>query len=158
MREKGFLAVFGGCLFGLAGFACLAILQIDYAFLLGTVCGIFFGLMLYAYLVVHETLAQRRYTKFEKEITSPVFHKTNGNFNLGSGKVKNGNIYFCEAGIVCVSLDEKPYAVEEVLLPNIHHYSYTPTQLFIFTNDGRTFSVTTADAHRVIDLLIKKAG
>ena len=44
---------------------------------------------------------------FEKEITSPVFYKTNGNFNLGNGKVKNGNIYFCEAGIVCVSLEEK---------------------------------------------------
>ena len=44
--------------------------------------------------------------KLEKEIVSPIFYKTNGNFNLGNGKIKNGNIYFCEAGIVCVCLEE----------------------------------------------------
>ena len=38
----------------------------------------------------------KKYAEFEKKITSPVFYKTNGNFNLGNGKVKNGNIYFAK--------------------------------------------------------------
>ena len=98
----------------------------------------------------------KRYLNFEKEITSPVFYKTNGNFNLGNGKVKNGNIYFCEAGIVCVCLEEKPYTLDKILLPNIERFQYDDFHLNIFTNDDRLFVISTPDAKNVISILKEK--
>ena len=98
----------------------------------------------------------KRYAKFEKEITSPIFYKTNGNFNLGNGKVKNGNIYFCEAGIVCVCLEEKPYSLDEILIQNIAHFSYTFTQLNIITNDNRLFVITAPKVDEIIDIITRK--
>ena len=98
----------------------------------------------------------KKYEKFEKEITSPVFYKTNGNFNLGSGKAKNGNIYFCEEGIVCICLDEKPYTLDEILLQDIDHYQFDDIHLNIFTKDGRLFVVTLPDAQNVIKMVKEK--
>ena len=98
----------------------------------------------------------KRYAKFEKEITSPIFYKTNGNFNLGNGKVKNGNVYFCEDGIICVCLEEKPYTLDEILLQNIDHYTYTFSELNVFTNDERLFVITAPRADEIIDLLMRK--
>ncbi|MEE0059456.1 MAG: hypothetical protein UE295_01375 [Acutalibacteraceae bacterium] len=97
----------------------------------------------------------KRYAKFEKEITSPVFYKTNGNFYLDDN-IKNGNIYFCEDGIVCVCLDEKPYTLDEILLRNIDHLRYTSTQLSIFTDDERVYVITLPRINEIIDLLVKK--
>ena len=111
---------------------------------------------LFPFLVVYEKIMDKRYAKFEKEISSPIFYKTNGNFNLGNGKVKNGNIYFCESGIVCVCLEEKPYTLDEILLKNIDHYTYALSQLNIYTNDGRLFIITVPKADVIIDLLIRK--
>ena len=98
----------------------------------------------------------KRYAKFEKEITSPVFYKTNGNFNLGNGKVKNGNIYFCEAGIVCVCLEEKPYTLDEILLQDVERYQFDNIHLNIFAKDGRIFVITLPDVQKVIEVLRQK--
>lgn len=108
------------------------------------------------FLIIHENVVNKRYEKFEKEILSPVFLKVNGNFYLGGSDVKNGNIYFCEDGIVCVCLDDKPYTKDEILLQNINHFRYTPTQLSIFTNDERIFVITLARTDEIIDILIQK--
>ena len=102
MKAKAILSVFMGFLFGLLGYFALLLLDIDQSFQLAVISGLLFALLLFPVLIVYGNIMDKRYTEFEKEITSPVFYKTNGNFNLGNGKVKNGNIYFCEAGIVCV--------------------------------------------------------
>ena len=98
----------------------------------------------------------KKYAEFEKEITSPIFYKTNGNFNLGNGKVKNGNIYFCEVGIVCLCLDEKPYTLDEILLQDVDRYQFDDVHLNIFTKDGRLFVITLPDAKNVIKTLKEK--
>jgi hypothetical protein len=98
----------------------------------------------------------KRYAKFEKEITSPIFYKTNGNFNLGNGKVKNGNVYFCEAGIVCVCLEEKPYTLDEILLQDIERFQFDNIHLNIFAKDGRMFVLTAPDAAKIIEVLRQK--
>ena len=156
MKAKAILSVFMGFLFGLLGYFALLLLDIDQSFQLAVISGLLFALLLFPVLIVYGNIMDKRYTEFEKEITSPVFYKTNGNFNLGNGKVKNGNIYFCEAGIVCVCLEEKPYTLDEILLQNIDHYTYTFSQLNIFTNDGRLFVITVPKADEIIDLLIRK--
>ncbi len=118
--------------------------------------GLLFYILLFLFLLVYGKIMNKRYEEFEKEITSPVFYKTNGNFNLGYGKVKNGNIYFCEAGIVCLCLDEKPYTLEEILVQDVDYYQFDDIHLNIFTKDGRLFVITLPDAKNVIKTLKKK--
>ena len=156
MKAKIFLSAFAGFLFGLIGYFVLLLLDIDQPFQLAVICGLLFALLLFPVLVVYQNIMDKRYAKFEKEITSPIFYKTNGNFNLGNGKVKNGNIYFCEAGIVCVCLEEKPYSLDEILIQNIAHFSYTFTQLNIITNDNRLFVITAPKVDEIIDIIIRK--
>ena len=156
MKAKVFLSAFTGFLFGLIGYFVLLLLDIDQPFQLAALSGLLFALLLFPVLVVYGNIMDKRYAKFEKEITSPIFYKTSGNFNLGNGKIKNGNIYFCEAGIVCVCLEEKPYTLDEILLQDIDRYTYTFSQLNVFTNDGRLFVITVPRADEIIDLLIRK--
>ena len=156
MKAKVFLSAFTGFLFGLIGYFVLFLLDIDQPFQLAALSGLLSALLLFPVLVVYGNIMDKRYAKFEKEITSPIFYKTNGNFNLGNGKVKNGNVYFCEAGIVCVCLEEKPYTLDEILLQNIDHYTYTFTQLNIFTNDDRLFVITVPKVDEIIDILMRK--
>ena len=156
MKAKVFLSAFTGFLFGLIGFFVLLLLDIEQPFQLAMLSGLLFALLLFPVLIVYGNIMDKRYAKFEKEITSPIFYKTNGNFNLGNGKVKNGNVYFCEAGIVCVCLEEKPYTLDEILLQNIDHYTYTFSELNVFTNDGRLFVITVPRADEIIDLLMRK--
>ena len=156
MKAKVFLSAFTGFLFGLSGYFVLLLLDIDQPFQLAALSGLLFALLLFPVLVVYGNIMDKRYAKFEKEITSPIFYKTSGNFNLGNGKIKNGNIYFCEAGIVCVCLEEKPYTLDEILLQNIDHYTYTFTQLNIFTNDDRLFVITVPKVDEIIDILMRK--
>ncbi|MBR5473305.1 MAG: hypothetical protein IKU82_04890 [Clostridia bacterium] len=119
-------------------------------------CAFMFGNVLFAFFLIYEKIMNKRYAKFEKVITSPVFYKTNGNFNLGNGKIKNGNIYFCEAGIVCVCLEEKPYTLDEISLEDIEYYQFDNIHLNIFSKDGRLFIITIPDAKKVIDILKEK--
>ena len=125
----------------------------DNALLISVVAGSWFYLVLFFFLLVYGKYTDKKYAKFEELITSPIFYKTNGNFCLGSGKVKNGNIYFCEAGIVCVCLDEKPYTLDEILLQDIDHYEFDDIHLNIFVEDGRLFVITLPDAQNVIKVL-----
>ena len=156
MKAKVFLSAFTGFFFGLIGYFVLLLLDIDQPFQLAALSGLLFALLLFPVLVVYGNIMDKRYAKFEKEITSPIFYKTNGNFNLGNGKVKNGNVYFCEAGIVCVCLEEKPYTLDEILLQNIDHYTYTFTQLNIITNDNRLFVITAPKVDEIIDIITRK--
>lgn len=120
--------------------------------LLSAAAGFLFGMLLFLALLVRDKGMNRKYSEFERTILSPVFSKTSGNFNLGSG-VRNGKIYFCERGIVCASLDEKPLAVEVLLLENIEKYEFEDIHMNIYVNDGRTFLITTADASGILSLL-----
>ncbi len=156
MKAKVILSAFAGFLFGLFGHFVLRLIDFDLSFQLAVASGLLFALLLFPFLVVYEKIVNRRYTKFEQEITSPIFYKTNGNFNLGNGKVKNGNIYFCEAGIVCVCLEEKPYTLDEILLQDIERYQFDNIHLNIFAKDGRVFVLTTPDAAKIIEVLRQK--
>ena len=134
----------------------LQYLEIDDALLIAVFGGLLFYILLFVFLLVYGKVMDKKYAEFEKEITSPIFYKTNGNFNLGNSKVKNGNIYFCEAGIVCLCLDEKPYTLDEILLQDVDRYQFDDIHLNIFTKDGRLFVITLPDAKNVIKTLKEK--
>lgn len=156
MKTKVFLSAFTGSLFGIIGYYVLLLLDIDQPFQLAVLSGLLFALLLFPALVVCGNIMDKRYEKFEKEITSPIFYKTNGNFNLGGGRVKNGNIYFCEVGIVCVCLEDKPYTLDEILLQDIERYQFDNMHLNIIAKDGRIFVITLPDAQKVIEVLREK--
>jgi len=156
MKAKVFLSAFTGFLFGLFVYFVLLLFDIDQPFQLAVISGLLFALLLFPVRVVYGNIMEKRYAKFEKEITSPIFYKTNGNFNLGNGKIKNGNIYFCEAGIVCVCLEEKPYTLDEILLQDVERYQFDNIHLNIFAKDGRIFVITLPDAQKVIEVLQEK--
>ena len=156
MKTKAVLSAITGFLFGLITYFLLRYLELDDALLISAWGGLLVYILLLSFLLVYGKIMDKKYAEFEKEITSPIFYKTNGNFNLGNGKVKNGNIYFCEAGIVCLCLDEKPYTLDEILLQDVDRYQFDDIHLNIFTKDGRLFVITLPDAKNVIKTLKEK--
>ncbi len=156
MKAKVLLSIITGLFFALIGYFVLLLLDIDQPFQLAAASGLLFALVLFPVLVVYGNMMDKRYAKFEKEITSPIFYKANGNFNLGHGKVKNGNIYFCEAGIICVCLEEKPYTLDEILLQDIERYQFDNIHLNIIAKDGRIFVITLPDVKKIIEVLREK--
>ena len=156
MKAKLILSAITGFFFGVIGYFILSLLKVDNAFQLSVVCGTGFMLLLFPLLEVNEKIVSKRYTEIEQKITSPVFYKINGNFNLGNGKVKNGNVYFCEDGIVCVCMDAKPYIFDEILLQDIDHYEFDHIHLNIFAKDGRIFVLTATDTNKVAEVLRQK--
>lgn len=156
MKAKALLSATTGFFFGLFTYLVLQYLEMEDALLISVFGGLLFYLLLFIFFLVYGKMMDKKYAEFEKEITSPIFYKTNGNFNLGNGKVKNGNIYFCEAGIVCLCLDEKPYTLDEILLQDVDHYQFDDIHLNIFTKDERVFVITLSDAKNVIKTLREK--
>ena len=156
MKAKIFLSAFSGFLFGLIGYFVLLLLDIDQPFQLAVFSGLLFALLLFPVLGIYELIVGRRYTKFEKDIISPIFYQTGTLIALNKKAVRNGRVYFCETGIVLISMDEKPYLLEEILLQNIEKYHFDNIHLSIVTNDGRAFLLTLPNVQEAIAALKKQ--
>lgn len=152
MKIKIFLSLFCGSLFGLITFLICVFILPEEAFVMALMTGVLFALFLLPVLIYDEKKTKNHYTKLEKELSSVVFYKANGNFKL-ENKVRNGNIYFCENGIICASFDSKPFAVEEVWLPAIEKYEFDDLHMNIYTKDGRKFLITTAQSKEILAIL-----
>ena len=155
MKAKVLLSAFAGFFFGLIGYFVLLLLDIDQPFQLAAFSVLLFSLLLFPVLGIYELIIGRRYTKFEKDIISPIFYQTGTLIALSKKNVRNGKVYFCETGIVLISLDEKPYLLEEVLLQNIERYYFDNIHLNIYTNDGRVFILTFPNVKEAIAALKK---
>ena len=156
VRSKALVSAITAFLVGIFSFLVLWFIDKENALILSILSGMMFYVLLFIVLLIYGKIIDKRYSEFEKELKSPIFYKTNGNFNLGNGKIKNGNIYFCDAGIICVCMEEKPYTLDEILLHNIDSFTYNDIQLNIFTNDGRMFVVALPKANEIVDLLVDK--
>ena len=156
MKARAVLAGLTALFFAIGVRILLQYLGMADAFLLSALAGVLFYILLLLFLLVHGRITDRRYAAFEKEIKSPVFHKTNGNFVLANGKIKNGNVYFCDGGIVCICLDEKPFAVCEILREDIEGYRFDGIRIEILTKDAGVFTVMLPDAEEVILILQDK--
>ncbi len=156
MKTKVVLSAFTGFLFGLIGYFVLLLLDIDQSFQLAALSGLLFALLMFSVLIVYGNIMDKRYAKFEKEISSPIFYKTNGNFNLGNGKIKNGRIYFCKGSIVFVSLEEKPYIMEEIPRSSIAKIQCDNIHFNVITCDNLVYIITMPDARVVFKKLKEK--
>ncbi|MBO5857909.1 MAG: hypothetical protein J6Q87_06635 [Clostridia bacterium] len=156
MKVKIFLSAFVAIPFAIVThFICSKYLS-ELAFESSIFAGLGMGLSLFYFLMIHEKVMNKRYADAEKNIKSPVFYKTNGNFDLGAGKIRNGNIYLCEGGIALLSLDGKPYSYNEVLIEDIDKVEIHDFKLGIFTKDNRIFLITTPDAKNIFSSLQDK--
>ena len=149
MKAKAVLSAITGLFFGFTTYFVLRYIEESDAFLFAVIGGLFFYLVLFVFLIMHEKTMDKKYAEFEKKILSPVFHKTNGNFKLHNGKNKNANIYFCEDGIALISLDEKPYIMEEIKRSNIYRIQCDDIHFNINTSDGKFYIITMPDAKEV---------
>ena len=149
MKAKAILSAITGFFFGLITYFVLQYIEEPDAFLFAVISGLLFYLMLFVFLIIHEKVMNKKYAEFEKKILSPIFHKTNGNYKLHNGKIKNANIYFCEDGIAFISLDEKPYVIEEIHKSNIYRIQCDDIHFNINTSDGKFYIITMPDAKEV---------
>lgn len=156
MKPKVVLSAVTSFFFGVISYFLLQYLEIQDALLLSLLCGFMVYIILLPFLIIYGKIMDKKYAEIEKEISSPVFYKTNGNFYLGNGRIKNGNIYFCEEGIVCVCLEEKPHTLDEILLQDIERYQFDDIHFNIFTKDGRLFLITMPDVKKVMNALKEK--
>lgn len=156
MKAKAILSAITGLFFGLTTYFVLRYIEEPAAFLFAVIGGLFFHLVLFVFLIIHEKVMNKKYAEFEKKILSPIFHKTNGNFKLHNGKIKNANIYFCEDGIVLISLDEKTFIMEEIQRSNIYRIQCDDIHFNINTSDGKFYTITMPDAKEVFQKLKEK--
>ena len=153
MSGKIFLSAFTGFLFGLMGYFVLRLTKEPQAFVLAALGGALFAILLFVYLVVHGYVMDRRYARFEKRMTESVICKANGNIRFHNGNMKNGNLYFCETGVIFICVESRPYLREEIPLENIAGITYALTQLNIATMDHRVFAITLPNADKIAALL-----
>lgn len=152
MKSYMFVSGLTGVLLGVAAyFICLAVLP-EQALWVALAAGALAALLLLPMLVMHEKTMNKKYAAFEASIQSPVFFKANGNFTMVN-KVRNGNIYFCEKGIIFAALDQSPAAVEQVLRPEIERYEFDQAHMNVYAKDGRNFLITTPDAQKILAVL-----
>lgn len=149
MKAKAILSAIMGFFFGLITYFVLRYLEETDALLFALIGGLFFYLVLFIFLIIHEKVMNKKYAEFEKKILSPFFHKTNGNFKLHNGKIKNANIYFCEEVIALISLDEKPYIMEEIQKSNIYKIQCDDIHFNINTRDEKFYIIKMPDAKEV---------
>lgn len=156
MKEKFILSAAFGIPFGGAMYIVYSLMGINIGFPLVLFAAACASILFFLFFAIYKNILNKRYAKIETEIPFPIFYKTNGNFDLGSGRIKNGNLYFCDAGIVCVCMEEKPYTMDEILVQDISKIAFDSIHLHIRTKDNRLFKITTADASKVIELLKEK--
>ena len=150
------LALTGGILAALLTWLFSAFTQLlpkplEMSFLLGAV----FALLLYPILIWSEKRRETIYRTFEASLSTPVFYKINGNVTLKKG-VKNGNLYFCEGGVVIALLNEKPTFLEIIPREEIAGFRFEGAHLEIRTVDGYRFAVASAEAEMLRTILIRK--
>lgn len=146
MKGKILLSAITGLLFFLVAYLALRILNIGYAISLALGAGLLFGSLLLPALILYEKIMDRQYAKYEARFSAPVFYKENGAFDLGNGLTRHGKVYFCDHGIVCISLEQKPSLSEEILLEDIESCQNTAAQLRVFTKDKRIYVIVLPSA------------
>lgn len=154
MKLYAMIAAVGGILvaalvFLLSAFTGMSPIPLEYSFLVGAM----FALTLFPVLIWSEKRREQRYHTLEEGISSPIFCKANGNFNLGIG-VRNGSIYFCKDGVLIALLDEKPTVLEALPTDQIESFQFEAVRMVIHTVDDRCYLFTSRSVPSIRQALI----
>ena len=156
MRAIILLSAIIGIAFAIPTLIILLFILPEYALQISLLAGCFAFILMSIFLAIHVALDKRKYDRFESKIRIPVFCKVNGNFRVGK-KVRNGNVYFCEEGVIIIALlDEKPYIRETLLLSDVEKISVDGYSLLILMKDGKEYSATVPTAAELETSLAEK--
>ena len=150
-------AVFG-VVAAVAAYLIFSFIIPEDALLLALFCGVGCYVLLAGYMLIHSAVVNKRYEKAEKNITSPVRCKANGNvLQFGEdGRTVNGNIYFCDETVIFAMLETRPYEVQEFYYDEIERFSYDDSHFLIVLKDGRVIYAMVPYASEIIDFLVEK--
>ena len=155
MRAIIFLSAIIAIAFAIPTLIILLFILPEFALQISLIAGCFAFILMSIFLAINVALDKRKYAKFESKIKTPVFFKANGNFIFGK-KVRNGNVYFCEDGVIIIALlDEKPYIREALLLSDVEKLSVYGFSLLILMKDGTSYSATVSTAAELETSLAK---
>lgn len=155
MRAIIFLSAIIAIAFAIPTLIILLFILPEYALQISLIAGCFAFILMSIFLAINVALDKRKYARFESKIKTPVFFKANGNFRFGK-KVRNGNVYFCEDGVIIIALlDEKPYIREVLLLSDVEKISVDGFFLLILMKDGTSYSATVSTAAELETSLAK---
>ncbi len=163
MKVRVFLAVFCSAFFAIPWYFIFEN-NMKHPFVLSVAIGGLFASVLLVYFIIHKRYTEYRFRKAEDHITSEVFLKANGNFNLGrtekalGSHLKNCNIYFCEDEVIFVTIETRPFTLERLSTSDILNVSSdSVSHISISTTDGRIYFITTPDAKRISSVLAEKS-
>ena len=71
MKAKAILSAITGFFFGLITYFVLRYIEEPDAFLFAVIGGLFFYLVLFVFLIIHEKVMNKKYSEFEKKIQTP---------------------------------------------------------------------------------------
>ena len=152
MRGKIFLSLVVGVILGGIALVVGLLLAPDIAFALGLLVLALSAMAMHIILSITEARLNKRYAMIERLLQSPILYQTIANFNLGSGVV-NGKVYVCKSGIVFASVDQTPYAVQQIPAEMLARYEHEEINLRLYTKDGREYHLVLPDAPEVIEAI-----
>ena len=155
MKKNWILTAFFGVMLAIPTFLIIIFIMPEVALPLSLAAGLLSALMMFLFLVIYERIVNRKFAKFEATIASPVLYKSNGNIRLGK-KVKIGNLYFCENGVVFASLEERPYVIHRLLFEDIKMWEFVFIHVNIHMNDGKIYQYQIPDVPQAQETLEEK--
>ena len=152
MKGKIFLSLIIGVILGGITLLVSLLLAPNMALALGLLVLALSAMAMHVILSITEARVNKRYAAIERLIQSPILYQTIANFNLGSGVV-NGKVYVCKSGIVFASIDQTPYAVQQIPADMLARYEHEEINLRLYTKDGREYHLVLPDAPEVIEAI-----
>ena len=140
MQGKIFLSLIVGVIMGGVTLAVGLVLATDIALALGLLVLALSAMAMHVILSIVEARVNRQYAKIERLFKSPILYRTVANFNLGNGVV-NGRVYVCKTGIVFASIDQTPYAVQQIPADMLARYEQEEINLRLYTNYGKIYTL-----------------
>lgn len=138
MKKYWLLSVFCGLMFAIPTFLILIFIVPEVALQFSVVAGLLFALLLFPAIVIEVHMMNKKFAKFEITLTSPIIYQTIGNIRLDK-KVNNGNLYFCENGVVFASLDKKHHVIHRLLFEDIEMWEFVFIYVNIHMKDGKVY-------------------
>ena len=152
MKGKIFLSLIIGVILGSITLLVSLLLVPNMALALGLLVLALSAMAMHVILSITEARVNKRYAAIERLIQSPILYQTIANFNLGSGVV-NGKVYVCRSGIVFASVEQTPYAVQQIPAEMLARYEHEEINLRLYTKDGREYHLVLPDAPEVIEAI-----
>jgi len=151
-----FFSSLAGILYTIPWIFIFRIMDVEKSFAWALLTGVVFTMLLYIVLSISKRYRDRKYTEFEKNIQSPVICQADANFAIGNGKIKNGKVYFCEAGVACVCiLSKKNAAIDQIPQSKIDRIEMDNVNIHIYTKDEKHYIIITPEVPRIAQELRK---